>query len=163
MSWLNKGSRPVFKTIASCKVIQDGLGFWIPRRGFWICLVVELWFRISIVSGISDSLVVELWFRIPIVSEIPDSLVVELWFRISIVSGIPDSLVVELWFRISIVSGIPDSLGSILDPQDYQFYMKKIPRIRESRLLFHWAKTILKLYLRPIATRLKLSGQLSLT
>jgi len=44
--------------IAPCKVIQDGLGFWILRRGSWI----------------SDSLSVELTFRGPVVSGIPGSL-----------------------------------------------------------------------------------------
>lgn len=40
--------------IAPCKVIQDGLGFWILRRGSWISnsLSVELTFRILVVMGI---------------------------------------------------------------------------------------------------------------
>ena len=48
--------------LTSCKGIQDSLGLWIPRCGFWIpgtgfqSLQVELGFWILIVSGIPDCL-----------------------------------------------------------------------------------------------------------
>ena len=42
--------------------MQDGLGFWIPRRGFpdsstgFLIFLLELGFRIAVVCGIPDSL-----------------------------------------------------------------------------------------------------------
>ena len=57
--------RPFNLPIGPYKGIQGSLGFWIPRprfqipdTGFWILdsLLVELGFRIPIVSGIPDSL-----------------------------------------------------------------------------------------------------------
>ena len=53
---------PLKETFVQCKGIQDTLGFWIPRRRFWIpgtgfrSSSVELGFRILIVCGIPDSL-----------------------------------------------------------------------------------------------------------
>ena len=50
-------------TYSPCKGIQDGLGFWIPRRGFWISrwqisvFVGGTWIQIAIVGGIPNSLI----------------------------------------------------------------------------------------------------------
>ena len=55
-------SLPLKETFVQCKGIQDSLGFWIPRRRFWIpgtgfrSSSVEIGFRIVIVCGIPNSL-----------------------------------------------------------------------------------------------------------
>ena len=65
-SWISRWiSRWIWSSdfrVTSCKGIQDGLGFWIPRRGFpdsryWIphFFLLELGFRVPVVGGIPDS------------------------------------------------------------------------------------------------------------
>ena len=52
----------IYESSHARKEMQDGLGFWIPRRGFpdsstgFLIFLLELGFRIPVVCGIPDSL-----------------------------------------------------------------------------------------------------------